>query len=274
MNPNLTRTPVVDSSTRSVPEHADCRTLRSRTALRFLGGIQRVNNLREPWVAITFDDGPGPFTAHILDALRDHKAHATFFMLGSRVRLRPDVVTRVVREGHEIGNHTDHHYLLPALGWRETWSELHACDCALMDAGAPRPALARPCYGLTSLPYATLSALRTQRRVLWSLDAKDWMRPPARDMADRLLADVTPGDILLLHDGSDRPESDPAADRASTAEAVPLLLKGLAQKGLRPVTLSTLLTAGTLVYTRFRHTHPAMSHPKDFYHTTRIREGI
>jgi peptidoglycan/xylan/chitin deacetylase (PgdA/CDA1 family) len=184
-------------------------------------------------VALTFDDGPGPDTERVLDALARHGARATFFCVGEAARRRPELVRRMVAAGHVVGNHTLEHKKLPWLARAELVRQIDAAQAALVAAGAPSPTLFRAPHGFKSPFLARALARRGLRLVAWTRGVWDTERPGADVIARRSLAALEDGAILLLHDGG--------GDRAQTAEALDAILEACARRGLRPVTLPEIL---------------------------------
>jgi peptidoglycan/xylan/chitin deacetylase (PgdA/CDA1 family) len=197
------------------------------------GGISfsRVS-VGSPYVAMTFDDGPHPQnTPRLLDMLRARNIKATFYMIGRNVEMYPDVVRRVVAEGHEIGVHTWDHRLLTKMGDDELRSEISRTRDAIIRAAGVQPRTLRPPYG---------ALLQRQRElvysefgyptILWSVDPFDWKRPGPSVVTARILAGTTPGAIVLSHDL-----------HSQTVDAMPATLDGLLRKGYRFVTVSQLL---------------------------------
>jgi cellulose synthase/poly-beta-1,6-N-acetylglucosamine synthase-like glycosyltransferase/peptidoglycan/xylan/chitin deacetylase (PgdA/CDA1 family) len=187
-------------------------------------------------VALTFDDGPDPqWTPRILDALREHQAKATFFVVGSRVNRHPDLVRRIIAEGHELGVHTFTHVdMTGAAGWRRTL-ELDLTRNAIATVTGRRTALYRPPYSSTprAVGPAEYAALRDAANagylaVLADVEPADWRRPGV----DAIVRAATPaqaaGGIVMLHDGG--------GDRSQTVEAVRTLLGS--NTGTRYVTVS------------------------------------
>lgn len=185
-------------------------------------------------VALTFDDGPGPATPRLLDVLAARGVHATFFLLGTNVERARDIVVRLAREGHVVGNHTFSHARPGAITGAALVGEIARNDALLADvcreAGvAPRPPIP------VRLPYGPapdddrIAALASIGRTHthWTGDFGDWVEPqpdPA-ELAARMRAHVEAqaraglAAVLDLHDSSRL-----YADRAVTVEAVRLLL--------------------------------------------------
>jgi peptidoglycan/xylan/chitin deacetylase (PgdA/CDA1 family) len=187
-------------------------------------------------IALTFDDGPGEDTARILDLLSAHGARATFFVVGERADARPELVRRMVAEGHSVGNHTLSHRKLPWLSPSEIARQIDEAQRAIVRAGAPAPTLFRAPHGFKSPFLARALGRAKLRLVAWTHGVWDTARPGAREIARRCLRRLDDGVILLLHDGG-----PPGEDRSQTAEALDEILRGCAARGLSTVTLPELL---------------------------------
>jgi peptidoglycan/xylan/chitin deacetylase (PgdA/CDA1 family) len=187
-------------------------------------------------VALTFDDGPnGADTAAILDTLRRHGARATFFCVGEAACAQPDVVQRMVAEGHVVGNHTMNHRKLAWLRPAEVERQIASAQEALIDAGAPPPRLFRAPHGFKS-PFLRRALRRAGLRlVAWTHGVWDTDRPGAEVIAARSIKRLRDGVILLLHDGGR------GKDRSQTATALDAILTECARRNLRTVTLPELI---------------------------------
>jgi len=195
-----------------------------------IGAAGRVDSARMPAgsVALTFDDGPDPrWTPQILDVLRAHGAHATFFVVGSRVNRYPDLARRIVAEGHELGVHTFTHADLAVVpGWRRDL-ELSLTRNAIAAATGRTARLMRPPYSSTpdAVTPAALDAMRPVAAagyliVLADLDTDDWRRPGADAIARAATPPAGLGAVVMLHDsGGDRSGTVAATERILAASA-------------------------------------------------------
>ena len=190
------------------------------------GSIAAPDCDQEKCIALTFDDGPGPYTDDLLDILAGHDAEATFYLLGSNVEKFPDTVERMADQGHEIGTHTWKHDDLTTLSGADIEDDLERTDKAVEDITGERPATVRPPYG--SLDDTVRGAV-DRPIVLWDVDTLDWQSRDAGAVTGITMEGAGRGGIVLFHDIHE-----------STVEAVPGILDGLAGEGYRFVTVSQL----------------------------------
>lgn len=184
-----------------------------------------------PRIALTFDDGPHPVhTAPLLDALAELRVPATFFVVGKDVDANPALVARMVRDGHELGNHTYQHRYLPLARSRSVEHELRATDQACARAAGVVPAVARPPWGGRSPRNVRVFQRLRKRLVLWDVNSFDWKGKPANDVVERVLDRVRGGSIILMHEARDGGET--------TIEAVRQLVPALRAQGYELVTVS------------------------------------
>lgn len=188
-------------------------------------------------VAITFDDGPDPhWTGEVAGILADHDAPATFFLVGKAIEAWPDVARQLRDDGHLLANHSYHHDYWRWLDPR--YPELERTQDAFRDELDLCPALYRPPHGQRTpflLHHVGAHGLRT---VTWDVSADDWSDDDGPRVARRILDQVEPGSIILLHDGLD---GEGTADRGVLTTALPLILDGLADRQLTPVRVDELL---------------------------------
>jgi peptidoglycan/xylan/chitin deacetylase (PgdA/CDA1 family) len=188
---------------------------------------------RKREVALTFDDGPGPYTPQIMKILRHHNVKATFFEVGLMLTSFNRTTTEQVHHGYVVGDHTYNHPHMETLTRGQQRSEIRSTASALRRYGASDPRLFRPPFG--SFNQETLDLLRSERMlmVLWSTDTADYADPGADVIAERALAGAHPGAIILLHDAG--------GDRSQTVAALPKIIHGLRRRNLRPVTIPRLI---------------------------------
>jgi peptidoglycan-N-acetylglucosamine deacetylase len=176
-------------------------------------------------VALTFDDGPQPeWTPKVLDQLRAAQVKATFCLIGSKVRQYPQLVARIVREGHALCNHSWQHDL--KLGQKPE-AEIRA------DLLRTNREIRRVVPGVQISYYRqpggewTPSVVKVSRELgmtplHWDVDPRDWDKPGAAAISKRVMAQARPGSIILLHDGG--------GDRSGTLTACPTLFTALKRK--------------------------------------------
>ena len=164
---------------------------------RILGTITSVIT-HESVVALTFDDGPHPsYTPHLLEILKQHKAHATFFMVGVAATRSRDIVRQVAEAGHAIGNHSWDHQSFPLLTRRKRWAQIRACQQATAPYGAR---LFRPPYGHQNTTSCLDAFLLGFQVVTWNIVAYDWLDHDPAWMMERIKKKIRPGSIILFHD--------------------------------------------------------------------------
>ncbi|MGY3238384.1 chitooligosaccharide deacetylase [Bradyrhizobium sp. USDA 4472] len=195
-----------------------------------------------PAVYLTFDDGPNPFcTPSVLDVLAQHRVPATFFVIGTYAIEHPELVRRVVAEGHEIGNHTMTHPDLSRCGPTELHDEvLSASEAIRLVCPHASPRLMRAPYGIWTQEVLAKTASAGLTALHWSVDPRDWSRPGVETIVNSVLANVRPGAIVLLHDGYPPTDERLGADttlRDQTTMALAFLIPALQRRGfaIRPL---------------------------------------
>jgi peptidoglycan/xylan/chitin deacetylase (PgdA/CDA1 family) len=181
-------------------------------------------------IALTIDDGPDPlWTPQILDLLRHHRIRATFSVIGKQARAHPELVKRIIAEGHSVCNHSmTHPQPFGARSPAAIQQQIVDAQEAIITAGGVAPRLFRaPGGDWRTGVLATAASLRLVP-LGWDVDPRDWSRPGSDTVTNRLLA-ARPGDILLCHDGG--------GDRAQTLESLRTVLPMLNRRGLQFVTL-------------------------------------
>ena len=150
-----------------------------------------------PRIALTFDDGPGPYTERLLDGLKERGVKASFFLIGRSVKEYPEAVKRMEEEGHLIGNHTYSHVKLKGLSPEETRREIQKTDEAVYEITGKHVAYLRPPFGEWAedleLTYPVLP-------VMWTVDPLDWTTENVEEIVDRVVTQAGENDMILLHD--------------------------------------------------------------------------
>jgi peptidoglycan-N-acetylglucosamine deacetylase len=188
---------------------------------------------RKAEVALTFDDGPGPYTPGVLDVLERYHVHATFFIIGRMLQYFGESARREVRDGDVLGDHTETHPPMAELPAHEQYEELFEQAARVELEGAPRPDLFRPPYGSFDATTMAQLAKLHMLMVLWSVDTDDYQQPGVAAIVQRALAGAHPGAIILMHDAG--------GTRTETVEALPIIIRALRARGLQPVTVPQLL---------------------------------
>ena len=186
-------------------------------------------------IALTFDDGPHPvYTPQILDILRQYGIHATFFLIGENAERYPELVLRILREGHEIGNHTYGHANLQKTEPEQIREEILTTENILLQIGDMRPKLLRPPGGLYDGRVCEAARALDYDIILWTVDTLDWAHPSVETIEETVKSRVQCGDIILCHDfvsGAPSP----------TPEALRRILPDLFSRDFAFVTVSELI---------------------------------
>lgn len=151
----------------------------------------------EKLIAITFDDGPGAYTAQLLDELAARDVKATFFVSGYRAANYPETLKRMVSEGHQLASHTQNHENLNTLSAAKIADEISQTQEYITDAGGDNPAYIRPPYGNAN---KTVRAQAPSPLINWSVDPEDWKYHNADTVCKNILAGSYDGAIILVHD--------------------------------------------------------------------------
>jgi len=185
-------------------------------------------------VALTFDAGNegGGAAPQIMEILRERNLHVTFFLSGHWVDHNPDLTRQMLADGHELANHSYSHPDLTHLSDDQIVYELDYTDQVVWDAAGvhTRPYFRAP-FGARNPRVLDVAAASGFRSIFWSLDSGDWLtRASAGAVAAKILRYAAPGDIVVEHVGS-----------AASAEALPVILDELDQRGWRVGTVSEVL---------------------------------
>lgn len=212
-------------------EHVPTAVTSGSPVIDARGSEVRTAAPRQRTIALTFDDGPDPqWTPEILDVLHEYGVHATFFVVGTAAIDHPDLLRRMVAEGHEIGVHTLTHADLGTLPEWRRGLELRWAQQAVIGASGFSTAIFRPPYSSlnNAATDSTWTAIESAAdegylSVLTSDDSRDWTRPGAAQIVANAQPDGSAGEVLLMHDGG--------GDRSQTVEALRTLLPQLQADG-------------------------------------------
>lgn len=193
-------------------------------------------------VSLTFDDGPSEkFTGPVLDILRELQVPATFFVCGRNVEQHPDLLKRIVAEGHEVGNHTYSHLFVYFKSRRRMAEEIDRTQAVIEKVTGQRPKIFRPPYGARWFGLVPTLLERGMHLILWSATGYDWKKD-VRGIVSAALAEIKPGAVILLHDGREtRPSAE--TDRSKTVSALPAIISGARERGYTFVPLREFLSS-------------------------------
>jgi len=215
------------------PADADAETRAVLAASVNVGPIRHGGG-RRPLVALTFDDGPSTDTAKVVAILRRMKTAATFFQVGRSIDEHPfPARATMLLDRVALGDHTYTHRLLKGVGMAQQRAEVVSTAATMRAHGEPAPRIFRPPYGAYDTTTQQLMAERGMALVLWSVDSRDYTRPGVTRIVRTVMDGVTPGAIVLLHDGG--------GDRTQTVKALPRIVKAIRARGYDLVTVPELL---------------------------------
>lgn len=181
-------------------------------------------------VALTFDGGPSVYTPQVLDELREQGAHATFFVNSETASASPRLLWRMVLDGNEIGAEA-----APGRHGEPLLARLRATQTAIVRAARVRPCVSRASSRDAAPRHAAVAARLGLTTAVWSVDPGDHATDKPGLIARRVLRDVRPGSVVVLHDGG--------SNRWATVQALRPILRGLQQHGYRTVTVTRLRQA-------------------------------
>jgi len=190
----------------------------------------------EKKIALTFDDGPHPiYTKKILDILSKYNVKATFFIIGENAKNYGNVISDIVEQGHDIGNHTFSHQKIKSKSATEIISELEECNQAIYQRCGESTKLFRPPGGIMAdICISETNILSDYDIIYWSIDTHDWAHESPQNIANHVIQQIKAGDIILMHDYIGR--SSP------TPDALELMCPELLKMGYDFVTVSELIS--------------------------------
>jgi peptidoglycan-N-acetylglucosamine deacetylase len=188
-------------------------------------------------VALTFDDAPDNiYTPRVLDVLKKEGVKATFFCVGNRIEAHPDVVRRMVAEGHVLGNHSYSHPNLPKLTDAKFREEIRKTDQLIMKYAGYAPSFVRPPYGNISEGQIQWLASQHRKVVNWNIDSLDWKGLSRDQVAVNVLSNIKPNAIILQHSGIGA-----GGNLDGTVEALPEIIAKLKKDNVKFVTVPGMI---------------------------------
>ena len=188
-------------------------------------------------VALTFDDVPDiRYTEKVLDVLKKYQVQATFFVVGYRAEMYPEIVRRMVKEGHVIGNHTYNHPYLPPMSLAQMAGQITKTQEILNRIVGYKPKLIRPPYGAINEQQLLWAKRNGFLVVNWNVDSLDWKSLKAQEVKANVLPFVRPGSIVLQHAGGGFGE-----DLSGTIQALPSIIEHVRAKGYQFVTVPEMI---------------------------------
>lgn len=202
---------------------------------RFQGAVIAAANISpsQKAIALTFDDGPWPeSTAKVLDILKENNIKATFFVIGQNVKHYPELVKRVVAEGHAVGNHTWHHWYHYMNPQTAAYEIDHTTDLIYQTTGV-KTNLFRPPGGMMHNGLVSYAKNSKYAIIMWSSDSIDYSRPAVSKLINNVFRQAKPGGIVLMHDGG--------GNRSQTVQALPEIIAKFRSQGYSFVTVPEVL---------------------------------
>lgn len=185
-------------------------------------------------VALTFDDGPWPGTTEeILGILQRYEVRATFFVIGAQAKGRPQIVKKLTEAGMEIANHSQNHPIMKDSTPAGTVvKQIERCSASIEAACGQTPRYFRPPGGSISSHMFPVLERHDMKLVNWDVDTMDWKKPSPDTIVRRVMDNVRPGSVVLMHDGG--------GDRRNTVKALPTMIERLKAAGYEIVTLDAI----------------------------------
>jgi len=204
----------------------------------FYGPVLAAGHTNQKVVALTFDDGPySPYTEKILAVLKEKNVHATFFIVGENALAHPELVREIKADGHLIGTHTQHHKDLLRLDKKEVHDEMAMGVESIRKITGESPKFIRPPHGFKDYEVIEQAERLGLKVVNWDIIPRDWTNPGTQKIVSRVIENIKPGSVILLHDG-DSPANK--GSREQTVQALPEIIDQLRGEGYSFVTVEEL----------------------------------
>jgi peptidoglycan-N-acetylglucosamine deacetylase len=203
----------------------------------FSSNVIKQGLTNQPKICLTFDDGPNPeITPLVLDLLAQNRIPATFFLVGYRAERSPELVQRILADGHEIGIHTYDHYHAYQMFFKKSIATIRQGKHVLENVTTLPVTWFRPPWGALNLFQYFVLKQSGLKVVLWTANAVDWdLRTTPTEILERLLSKVRPGSIIVIHDAG----GDPGAPE-NMLKALPEIIEQFQAKGYDFETLANI----------------------------------
>lgn len=189
---------------------------------------------KEKICSISFDAAWGnEQTDNLLSTLDEYKIKTTFFLVGNWVKKYPGSVKKISSKGHDVGNHSSTHAHMPALSADKMKQEIDDCNSRIKKLTGKSPTLFRPPYGDYDNNVVNMVKSLNMYCVQWNIDSLDWKDPSAMQIVKNCTDKLTPGSIILLHNGA-----------KNTPAALPKIIEAIKAKGYKIVPISKLIPKG------------------------------
>lgn len=176
-------------------------------------------------IFLTFDDGPSVSTEKILQILKDNKAKATFFVCGDQVEKFPDILKKIKKEGHSIGNHSYNHSFFRTVLLSD---QIEKANKEIEKVLGEKPKLFRSPWGLLNFWSYLYLRRKNLKPVWWDIAGEDWKDVSSEYISRKVISKARDGSIVLLHDGL---KSKRNTNRKKTIEALKIILPTLKKEG-------------------------------------------
>ncbi len=189
-------------------------------------------------IALTFDDGPHPrYTRQILDILKKEGIKATFFVIGENIGYYDEgIVTEIIKDGHELGNHTFNHEHTKEMSEDDFYRDVRACHDLVKEKYGYEMKIFRPPEGYVDEKVKNIARELDYSIIIWSIDTKDWEHVGSDLIVGNIEQNASDGDIILMHDYVSKPNT--------TIGALERVIKNLKSEGYKFVTVSELIERG------------------------------
>lgn len=202
--------------------------------MRFFAEIFYQGKVTKKNVALTFDDGPSsPYTIQLLEIFDQYNVKATFFVTGENIKKYPEIIRRIIAQGHELGNHSYSHRNLIFKSVSFVRKEVKKTDQLLHELGVKKEIHFRPPFGRLFFQILFVMSKLNKKIIMWNIGPKDFKDYKSEELVAKVLVKLKPGSIIVLHDG--------VGDRSRLVGVTEILIKSIQDKGYEFKTVSELI---------------------------------